>query len=149
MWVLFAAAGIQMACGDLPVGLREALAEFETGATTRGQCPADRLVGKQNEISRYQILPSVWRQFSGARNYHDPEIAWSVAARILQERERWFRDGTGRPWDYFDIYVMWNAPGQYRRAGWERARLSRVITERAERFANLMEVRARTYADSR
>lgn len=145
--LLFVVSGIQFVWSAPPPGLREALAEFETGATTKGPCPEDRLVGKHNEISRYQILPSVWRQYSGARNYHDPELAWRVAARILHDRESWFRGATGRTWDYIDIYVMWNAPGQYSRAQWNRARISPAVRERAERFANLMQVHARKYAE--
>ena len=41
---------------------------------------------------------------------------------------------------------MWNAPGQYRRAKWDRRKVSRVVMERAKRFANLMEERSRVYA---
>jgi len=147
--LLFVVSGIQIVSGDLPRGLREALAEFETGATTTASGPQDRLVGKHDEVSRYQILPSVWKHYSGVQNYHDPELAWSVAARILHDREKWFRGATGRTWDYIDIYVMWNAPGQYSRAKWNRARISPAVLERAQRFANLMQVRARTFADRR
>jgi hypothetical protein len=103
-------------------------------------------VGGRNEISRFQILPAIWRQYSSSRNYHDPEIAWNVAAKILQERENWFRIATGRQWDYVDLYVMWNAPGLYRRANWNRDRVSTAVLERAQRFANLMQERSRLYA---
>jgi hypothetical protein len=138
--------GIHVTCAEPPRGVREALAEFETGATNRSACDADRLIGSRKEISRYQILPSVWRQYSASRNYHDPELAWTVAARILADRERWFRAGAGRAWDYVDIYVMWNAPGQYERVHWDRARLTPAVIERAQRFANLLEVRASAHA---
>ena len=101
-----AAFGINLAAGSAPPGIREALAEFETGATRPTYCAADRVVGTRNEISRFQILPIVWHQYSSSRNYHDPETAWTVTARILREREQWFRNATGREWDYVDIYVM-------------------------------------------
>jgi hypothetical protein len=140
------AFGVSVAFGSAPLGLREALAEFETGATKPTPCAADRAVGSRNEISRFQILPAVWRQYSASRNYHDPETAWNVAVKILSDRHKSFQKATSRDWDYFDIYVMWNAPGQYRRANWNRARISPIVRERAERFSNLMHERARRYA---
>ena len=140
------AFGVSVAFGSSPPGLREALGEFETGATKPTACAADRAVGSRQEISRFQILPVVWRQYSNSRNYHDPETAWNVAAKILRDRQKWFREATGRDWDYIDIYVMWNAPGHYRRAKWNRARISPVVRERAERFSNLMHERSRRYA---
>lgn len=144
--ILCVAIGIHAAHGSIPAGLREALAEFETGATTAKPCAGDRVIGSRREISRFQILPVVWRQHSSSRNYTDPDAAWAVAQKVLRERERAFRRATGRPWDYVDIYVMWNAPGAYQRAKWNRRRVSRVVMERAHRFANLMQDRSRLYA---
>lgn len=128
-----------------PPGLREALAEFETGTTQPTHCEGDDLVGGRKEISRFQILPVVWQQYSSSDNHRDPDTAWSVAEQILNEREQTFRRATGREWDAVDIYLMWNAPGAYRRAEWDRTKLSRVLLERAQRFANLMEARARSF----
>lgn len=127
----------------VPPGLREALAEFETGATQPVRCKEDDLVGARQEISRFQILPAVWQQYSPSGDHRDPDTAWSVAKRILDEREQTFRRATGREWDPVDIYLMWNAPGAYRQAEWNRTRLSRTLLERAQRFANLMEVHVR------
>jgi hypothetical protein len=134
--------------GPLP-GTREALAEIETGAVQATMCAADRRIGSRREISRFQILPNVWHQYSRSRLYQDPETAWSVAARILEDRARDFRTATGRDWDAVDLYIMWNAPGQYRRAKWDRSKVSRVVMERASRFANLMEARTQLAAVSR
>ena len=145
--VLYAAFGINLACGSVPPGLREALAEFETGAIKPTASQADRKVGSRNEISRFQILPVVWRQYSSSRDYHNPETAWNVTAKILTERGEAFRQATGRDWDYVDIYVMWNAPGQYRRVNWNRAKLSPAVMERAQRFSNLMHERSRLYSN--
>ena len=144
--ILCVALGINAAYGSAPAGVREALAEFETGATTSKPCAGDNGIGSRKEISRFQILPTVWRQYSSSRNYRDPETAWTVAQQVLREREQAFRRATGRDWDYVDIYVMWNAPGEYRRAKWNRARVSRVVMERAHRFANLLQDRSRLYA---
>jgi hypothetical protein len=126
-----------------PPGVREALAAFETGATQPTHCKADDLVGAHKEISRFQILPALWQQYSTSNDHRDPETAWSVAEQILNEREQTFRRATGREWNTVDIYLMWNAPGAYRRAEWDRTRLSGVLLERAQRFANLLEARGR------
>ncbi len=144
--ILCFAVGIGPAFGSTPPGLREALAEFETGATRPTRCAGDYMIGSRKEISRFQILPTVWQQYSTSRNYRDPQTAWRVAKTILAEREQTFRGANRRDWDYVDIYLMWNAPGQYRRAKWDRRKVSRVVLERAKRFANLMEERARVYA---
>jgi hypothetical protein len=134
---LIIAIGINCACASPPPGLRETLAEFETGALTPNVCPADRVVGSRKEVSRFQILPVVWRQYSSSRNYSDPQTAWDVANKILSEREQTFRRAANRDWDAVDLYLMWNAPGVYQRANWNRAKVSRPVLERAQRFANL------------
>ena len=143
--ILCVLLGISAASGGLPTGLREALAEFETGATEPAQCASDYKIGGCQEVSRFQILPVVWQQYSRSHAYHDPHVAWEVTARILSDREREFRQATNRDWDYVDLYVMWNAPGQYRRANWDRTKLSPTVQRRAQRFANLMEARARSW----
>jgi hypothetical protein len=137
--------GILFICGNtlleaaLPPGTREALAEFETGARKPTRCASDFAVGSRKEISRFQILPSVWREYSRTNNFHDPKAAWAITAKILRDREADFRQATGRDWDGVDLYLMWNAPGSYRRARWDRARVSRVVRERAERFDALLQ----------
>jgi hypothetical protein len=140
------AVGIHCANAGVPSGLREALAEFETGATRPAVCAGDYMIGSRQEISRFQILPAVWKQYSKSRDYHDPKAAWNVAVKILGEREKAFRKATQRDWDYADIYLMWNAPGLYERVKWDRTKVSRVVRQRAERFSNLMEERARIFA---
>ena len=127
----------------LPSGTREVLAQFETGATQPKQCAGDFAVGSHKEVSRFQILPSVWREYSRAENFRDPNAAWIVTQRILREREVEFRRATGRDWDATDLYLMWNAPGVYRRAQWDRTKVSRVVLERAKRFESLMQERWR------
>jgi len=124
-------------------GTREALAELETGAKTPVRCSGDYAVGAAKEISRFQILPSVWREYSGENTYRNPNAAWLVTARILRDREAEFRRATGRQWDSVDLYIMWNAPGVYRRAKWDRAKVSPVVMERAKRFESLMQERRR------
>ena len=127
----------------LPLGTRETLAEFETGAKRATRCAGDYAVGSAKEISRFQILPSVWREYSDAPNYHNPNAAWIVTRKILLDREADFRRATGRQWDVVDLYLMWNAPGVYRRSGWDRSKVSRIVLERAQRFESLMQERQR------
>ena len=122
------------------MNLREALGHFESGATQRASGAADRMIGSRQEVSRFQILPKVWRQYTRSRNYTNPDVAWTVAERILRDREQWFKRATGREWDDVDLYLMWNAPGAYAKANWDRAKLSRVVLNRAQRFANLRQV---------
>src|SRR2546422_4402287 len=64
--------------------LRETLARFETGATSPAACAADRKIGRSKEVSRFQILPAVWRQYSKSRDYANPAVAWTVAERVLR-----------------------------------------------------------------
>ena len=144
--VIFVLIGLNGALAAPPPGLREALAEFETGALTSKSCAADYAVGSRNEISRFQILPAVWREYSSSRDYQNPQTAWKVAEKILNDREQAFRQGTQREWDFTDIYLMWNAPGAYRRANWNRAKVSSVVLKRAQRFANLMQARSQLHA---
>ena len=56
-------------------GTREVLAEFETGTTRAAPCAGDLAVGSHQEISRFQILPAVWREYSSAGNYQNPDAA--------------------------------------------------------------------------
>lgn len=118
--------------------LREALGHFESGATTWTRSAADAKIGSRKEVSRFQILPSVWHQYSTSKDFRNPDVAWAVAQRILADRRAQFVRATGREWEPMDIYIMWNAPGVYQKAKWDRSRVSRVVLERAQRFANLM-----------
>src|SRR5262245_12880856 len=87
--------------------VRDVLAEFESGATSSAHSTADLKIGRSKEVSRFQILPLVWRQYSKSRQYTNPEIAWTVAERILQDRHGDFRRSTGRDWNYRELYLMW------------------------------------------
>jgi hypothetical protein len=118
--------------------LRDALGHFESGATTPSRCSADAKVGSRREVSRFQILPSVWRQYSQSGDFRNPDVAWSVTEKILTERHERFTRATGREWDAIDLYIMWNAPGVYEKVRWDRRKVSRVVMERAQRFSNLM-----------
>src|SRR5260221_3092746 len=119
--------------------IRESLAEFETGTTSSAFCAGDQMIGRSKEVSRFQIMPEVWRHYSKSRDYTNPSIAWEIAERVLQDRQETFRRVTGRNWNYLELYLMWNAPGAFARASFNPGKVSRIIRERAERFANLAE----------
>ena len=123
----------------------EGNASFESGARIEAgliqfkPCAADLKRGSRGEVSRFQILPAIWRDYSNSRDYKNPYVAREVARKILIERDKWFRSSAGRPPTNFDLYVMWNAPGHYSKVGFSRKRLHAEISEKAQRFANLVE----------
>ena len=118
--------------GTAPI--RWALAQIESGHFDN----PDQARGSSGEVSRFQIMPEVWRSYTKSRNYTNPGVAWNVAHRILKEREAWFIRGTGRHPGPFDLYVMWNKPGLYERVDFNRGRLPKQLREVANRFENLV-----------
>ncbi len=124
----------------LPV--REALALVETGADQPTRCAADAVIGGSGEVSRFQIMPDVWRSYSKTSDYNDPEAAWKVAQKILDERTKWFRRVTGREPNKTELYVLWNKPGHFESAGFKLSRVKPLYRERAERFSNLCHLQA-------
>lgn len=111
-----------------------ALAQIESGHYDN----PDKARGSSGEVSRFQIMPGVWRSYTKSRNYSNPGIAWNVALCILKEREAWFIRGTGRRPSAFDLYVMWNKPGLYERVDFDPRRLPKQLRDVARRFENLV-----------
>jgi hypothetical protein len=111
-----------------------ALAQIESGHFKN----PDMAKGSSGEVSRFQIMPGVWRAYSRSKNYSDPKVAWAVARKILEERQNSFVGSTGRQPTPFDLYVMWNKPGLYKRLDFNRKRLPHRIRDAAERFENLV-----------
>ena len=98
----------------------------------------DRAVGSAGEVSRFQIKPSVWRQYSQTPAYRNVTVSAQVAEKYLASLETGFRTRAGRLPSDFDLYVLWNAgPTYYQRLGYSAARVHRIIRERANRFVNL------------
>ena len=123
-----------------------ALGMIETGCRSPQTCLADRLVGQSGEVSRYQILPAVWRQhhrpqagrsLPAQSSYGNPVVAQGVAERIMDSRTATFVRATGRTPSDFEWYVLWNAPGAFARVGYAAHRLRPVVKERAQRFTDL------------
>jgi hypothetical protein len=109
----------------------EALSMLETGDN-------DRAVGKAGEVSRYQLMPNIWRHYSQSRSYSNPEVSREIAAKHLAVLEGRFQARTGREPSDFDRYVLWNAgETYYAKIGFQAGRVHPVIRERANRFVNL------------
>jgi hypothetical protein len=127
-WILFLVLTTMTASG---LSKLEAISMIETGDN-------DRAVGRAGEVSRYQIRPEVWRQYSDSFAYGNREIASTVAEKHMLYLETLFRTRTGREATDFDLYVLWNAgAGYYERVGFAAQRVGRVIRDRAQRYFNL------------
>lgn len=109
----------------------DAISMIETGNN-------DLMVGNAGEVSRYQIMPHIWRRYSPAKAYHNAELSGRVAAQHLAALEAAFRARTGREASDFDRYVLWNAgETYYAKKGFSPTKVHPVIRERADRFVNL------------
>ena len=110
-----------------------ALAQIETGHSAK----PDVIRGTSGEVSRFQVLPSVWKAYSSSGQYSNPDVAWSIAKQILAERSAEFVEDTGRAPTPFDLYALWNKPELYAKAGHNPRKLPKKLQVRAARFENL------------
>ena len=106
--------------------LFQALSQVESGDD-------DNAVGRSGEVSRYQIMRSVWRQYGKGLNPRNPVHAKSVALKILSDRSEAFALRHNRPPSNRELYGLWNAPAQTMKLA-----MSRRVTERAVRFESLV-----------
>ena len=98
-----------------------ALGMIETGNN-------DRAIGSAGEVSRYQLMPSVWKNYSASANYRDPAMALRVAQKHWTYLASYFKDKTGRTPTDFDMYVLWNTKGgDYARKGFSKYALASVV----------------------
>jgi hypothetical protein len=122
-----------VASTELDAKLFFALGMIESGNNDRG-------IGRAGEVSRYQIRPPVWKAYSTSSDYRNPEVSAQVARQHWNYLTNYFREYAGREPTPFDMYVLWNTRfGHYARKGFDPARLSSVIRDRARRFVNLVE----------
>ncbi|MDB6111566.1 MAG: hypothetical protein JWR69_3316 [Pedosphaera sp.] len=140
--LLGAAANVRAATGQVSVlrasapGLDAkhlwALGMLETGNN-------DREIGGAGEISRYQILPAVWKSYSGSESYRDPEVSLQIARMHWNVLATSFQARSGRQPDDFDMYVLWNTGcGYYAKKGFSPSRIAPSVQDRAQRFVNLV-----------
>ncbi|HAO77546.1 MAG TPA: hypothetical protein DCQ92_00970 [Verrucomicrobia subdivision 3 bacterium] len=100
----------------------------------------DDEIGGAGEVSRYQIMPSVWKHYSDSRSYQNPEVSLEVARQHWTALHAFFKQQTHREPTNFDMYVLWNTRyGYYASKGFNPARLNPVVRDRAQRFVNLIE----------
>ena len=112
---------------------REALGMIETGNH-------DDEIGGAGEVSRYQIMPSVWKQYSQSHQYRNPEVSLAVAQQHWTRLYAGFQKQTHRDPTDFDMYVLWNTRyGYYAAKGFDPARLNAIVRDRAQRFVNLVQ----------
>jgi hypothetical protein len=90
----------------------------------------DRAIGPDGEISRFQIRHKLWP----GGDPQNAKVALLVAQEIIRPRLAQFQKSHEREATDFEFYVLWNAP-------WQVDHPSPVVTERARRFANLVELR--------
>jgi len=98
----------------------EALSMIESGDN-------DHAIGSRGEVSRYQILPTLWP----GGNPRNEQEALSAARAIMNVRLDRFEQMHRRAATDFEFYVLWNAP-------WEVDHPSKAVSARARRFANLV-----------
>jgi hypothetical protein len=110
-----------------------ALGMIETGNN-------DGAIGGLGEVSRYQIMPSVWKHYSSSRSYRNLDVATEVARQHWTSLYEYFKNKTEREPTNFDMYVLWNTRhGHYAAKEFTPVRLNPVIRDRAQRFTNLVE----------
>ena len=114
-----------------------ALGLFESGAESFHRGQPDYKRGDSGEVSRYQIMPDVWKRYSRSRDYHDPVAAWAVAEKILIKRMAEFRERMHREPTPTELYLLWNKPGHFAAAQYSLSRVSSHYLNRARRFGNL------------
>ena len=124
------------------IALLDRRRQFALGMIETGN--QDDEVGQAGEVSRYQIMPSVWKHYSGSSHYQNPEVSLAVARQHWTALCSAFKQQAHREPKDFDIYVLWNTRhGYYASKGFNPARLHPVVRDRAQRFVNLL-----TRADS-
>ena len=91
----------------------------------------DYAVGKDGEISAYQIKASIWRDKAGGLDPHDLRTATGIAAEIWQGRVNHFVDKHKREPSDEEAYLLWNCPSHVDSP-------HKVEWDKAVRFKNLM-----------
>jgi len=137
--ILSTTAEVPRTGGQEDIGLLNSPLQFALGMIETGI--NDRAVGRAGEVSRYQIMPSVWRRYSASRDYQNPALSLEVACKHWIYLHDYFKSKTHREPTEFDMYVLWNTRhGYYARKGFDPKRLHRVVFDRAQRFCNLVEL---------
>lgn len=89
----------------------------------------DHARGSRGEVSRYQVLPALWKRY-GHGDPANPRIATRVVYNIMHDRASQFYGRYHHLPSDFEFYVLWNAPAEINHP-------SAAVRDRAERFSNL------------
>ena len=96
-------------------------------------------IGRAGEVSRYQIMPSVWKKYSHSRLYQSHEVSVQVAQQHWLWLYENFKKRANREPTDFDMYVLWNTRyNYYSSRDYDPARLGLIVRDRAQRFVNLV-----------
>lgn len=126
-------AVVSASLGDLDERHQYALGMIETGND-------DREIGGRGEVSRYQIMPSVWHHYSDSLNYRNPKTSLAVAKRHWATLYNGFKQQAHREPTDFDMYVLWNTRyGYYASRSFNPSRLAAAVRDRAQRYVNLVQ----------
>jgi hypothetical protein len=119
-------------------GVLDERRQFALGMIETGN--HDGEIGGAGEVSRYQIMPSVWRRYSDSRDYHDPGVSLEVAREHWVALYNMFKRQAHREPTDFDMYVLWNTrSGYYSTREFDPARIAPVVRDRAQRYVNLVQ----------
>ena len=132
-------SGTMAAAPPVPasIALLDRRRQFALGMIETGN--RDGEIGQAGEVSRYQIMPSVWKHYSDSSGYRDPEVSLAVARQHWAALCSSFKQQAHREPDDFDMYVLWNTRyGYYASKDFRPARLHPVVRDRAQRFVNLL-----------
>ncbi len=97
----------------------------------------DTAIGRNGEVSRYQIMPKIWHAELKARtspvtNPANPKLSLIVAFGIWDRRAEAFRLKHQRKPSLQELYLLWHRPARVLKPK------PREL-ERAQRFANVVE----------
>lgn len=102
----------------------------------------DQAIGRQQEVSRYQILPTFWAQAAAESKTGsdfrptNPAIAKTVVDWIMRSRCKAFETRYHRPPDDFEYYILWHRPACFVGRVVPRA-ITAAERDRGRRFASL------------
>jgi hypothetical protein len=109
-----------------PAQLMAALSVIESGDN-------DKAIGKAGEVSRYQIIPRIWRAYGGG-NPRNAAEAKRVATKIMAVRIEQFESKHGRQPTLVEVYALWRSPVRAL-----QLKVSAAVRECGTRFSNLVE----------
>ena len=133
LWLIFLLAIMYRPETIRAMTLLEAIAQVETGGN-------DRAVGRNGEVSRYQILPSVWREYSTGWKYSNRSAADKVAQKHLDWISATFLSLAGRKPTNWDLAACWNGGlSAYSRVRFTPSAVPLSVKNYAARVCNLIE----------